>query len=272
MAGLKDINRDKRGRIPQIWTIDSAIRESTKYKSRKDFRVGSNSAYQYLVRKNATGMILLEGRKRHRVGDWDIFCSLKKSKTWSDFIGRFSKDYMAFAKRRSRIHESAYAHLGLSKTQKKWTARSIKKEAKKYRFRSDFSKKSSGAYSAACDLMILAEVCANMKSRVSDYDCIYVWTAEEKDSLILIKVGVTSLRLGQTRIGFVEKKSGLSASNILLAGTDDALSIERDIKKIGSPACLDAFSGSSEFYWVSEKQYKMIERIINNEATKQRMV
>jgi hypothetical protein len=271
MSGLKNVKRDARGRIPQLWTIDSAVNESKKYEDLKDFRTDSNSAYQYLVRKKSIGLANLNG-KRHRVTDWEIFCSLKKSKDWTDFRINFPKDYITFSKRKGKIDKRAYEHLGVPKTAKRWTKETIEAEARKYKIRGDFWKKSSGAYSAASDLGILKDVCRHMQSKTSDYNCIYMWTADEKSDLRLVKIGVTSLRLGHTRIEFVERKSGFPASDLLIAECEDALFIESEAKKIGCPAVLPLFSGSSEFFWVDRCQYEKIERIIKDEATKHRVV
>lgn len=265
MTGVKIKTRDSMGRIPQKWCIESALEESKKYSTKKDFRTKSNTAYQYLAKHKQLHRINLPG-KRHRLCLFDIFCAMKKSSDWGDFRKNYPKEYTAFHKRKGAIEKSAYAHLGISKTALRWTASKIKDEAMKYEFRSDFSKLSSGAYNAANKMGILNDVCSHMKSKQSDFDCVYFWVAKKRRGMSLIKVGVTSERLGKTRIDFVQKKSGMKSSMVVLKRTNNALSIESYLKNIGEPANLTGFSGCTEFFWVNDDQLKKVEEVISNET------
>ena len=265
MADLKNIKRDSFGRIPRKWSAELALNESKKYSSRKEFRTKSSSAYQYLRRHKMLDQVMLPG-KRHRLDSWEIFCSLKKSKNWLDFRERFPKEYTAFHKRKSTIPESAFSHLGKSKTSKKWTKEAIKKEAKKYNHRSDFMRLSAGAYDAAYKKNIIDEVCAHMTSLQSDFNCVYMWVAKKESHRALVKFGVTSKRLGKTRIGFVENKSGHKAINVIIADCKNALSVEKILKSIGSNAGLSGFSGATEFYWLDDFQINKAKEVIENET------
>lgn len=263
---IKNIKRDSNGRIPQIWDVDSALEDAKKYKTKKEFRTLSPSAYQLLVRKKKIHLVNLPG-KRHRLSDWDIICSIMKSSSWGELRTRYPKEYSAFHKRKSEHLVLCSKKLGLSKTAKRWNKESIKKEAKKYTSRSSFSSGSSGAYSAAVDLGIVDYVCSDMPSLTSDFNVVYVWTAKEinikKEKIV--KVGVTSKRLGLLRISFVEKVSGLNASEIILKEDKFALKKEMKIKNIGIPERLGVFSGSTEFRRVTENEYKKILEIINDQ-------
>lgn len=265
MGRLKDIKRDASGRIPQKWDCESALEESKKYKSRKEFRTKSNSAYQYLRRHKMLDQVMLPG-KRHRLDTWEIFCSLKKSANWLDFRERFPKEYSAFHKRKSTIPESAFSHLGRSKTSKRWTKEVIRKEAKKYNHRSDFMRLSSGAYDAACKKNIIEEACRHMIPLQSDFNCVYMWIAKQEKHRSLVKFGVTSKRLGNTRINFVESKSGYKAISVTMADCKNALSVEKSLKSIGRNAGFSGFSGATEFYWLNENQLNEAKRIIENET------
>lgn len=267
MTKLKTIRRDKNGRIPQIWTIDSAIEESKKYNTKKEFRLMANSAYQYLVRHKKIHLVCLPG-KRHRLDTWEIFCALKKSKSWGDFRLDHPKEYTAFYKRKSSIPKSAYSHLGLSKTAKRWTEESIRNEAKKYEHKSHFCKGSPGAYDAAQNYGILRSVCSHMKPLQSDFDCVYMWTSERSGKETLVKFGVTSKRLGITRIKFVESKSGYKAKEIIISENKNSLGIESTLKSIGRSAELSGFSGSSEFFWLTDSQIKKAKEVIGYETVK----
>lgn len=267
MGNLKNIKRDSLGRIPQKWCRESALEEAKKYSSKKDFRTKSNSAYQYLVRHKMIDQVMLPG-KRHRLDTWEILCSLKKSNDWLDFRERFPKEYTAFHKRKSTIPDSAFSHLGTSKTAKRWTKEAIKKEAKKYDCRSDFGKFAAGAYDAAFKQKIIDEVCAHMVPLQSDFNRVYMWVAKQEKHRSLVKFGVTSKRLGKTRINFVESKSGYKAVSVTIADCNNALSVEKALKSIGRNAGLTGFSGATEFYWLDENQINEAERIIENETVK----
>ena len=259
--------RDELGRIPQIWTVESAINDSKKYKSKKDFREKSNSAYQYLVRHGHLGSINLPG-KRHRLSDWDIICSIRACNSWGDFRISRPKEYTAFHKRKRRFNSDVYANLGTSKTSLRWTKEEVLKEAKKYKTKSSFSKGSSGAYDAALNYGLIKEACTHMDSLTSDFDCVYVWTAEFLNSSRIVKVGVTSKRLGFTRIKFVERKSGFSAKDVVLVESNEALLIESKMKKIGKKYDAGDFSGSTEFLEVSEDDYLLLLEVMNDRAEK----
>jgi hypothetical protein len=266
MSNAKIKERDAAGRIPQIWNLESAISEAKKYENKKDFRLKQNSAYQYLVRHGAINLIPTSG-KRHRLDTWEIFCSLKKCRSWGEFMYEYPKEYTAFHKRKGIIHYSAYSHLGIPKTSKKWNVDSIMIEAKKYTCRSDFSKKSSGAYDAAVNMKIVDDVCSHMERLQSDFDCVYMWEAKKESGRTLVKFGVTSQRLGSARIDFVEKKSGLKAIRCIFKNAKNALFIEKKLKEIGESAELSGFSGSSEFFWLNDEEIKTAIEVIENEAT-----
>lgn len=265
MGRLRNIKRDSYGRIPQQWDAASALEESKQYGSRKEFRTNSNSAYQYLRRHKMLDQVMLPG-KRHRLDTWEIFCSLKKSANWLDFRERFPKEYTAFHKRKSTIQESAFSHLGKSKTSKRWTREAIKKEAKKYNHKSDFMRLSSGAYDAAYKQNIVDEVCLHMAPLQSDFNCVYMWVAKKEKHRTLVKFGVTSKRLGKTRISFVEKKSGHKAISVIITDCKNALSVEKLLKSIGHNAGLSGFSGATEFYWLDNLQLKKAKEVIENET------
>lgn len=268
----KITERDERGRIPQIWDLESAKEEAKKYKTRKEFRVFSNSAYQFLARNNSLSDIDLPITKHHRFPEFEIFCALKKSKSWEFFRNNYKKEYYSFCRRRNIIDSSAYSHMGISKTSFRWSEEEILKEAKKYKHKSEFSKEASGAYDAAIKLGVLREACKHMVPLNSEFNCIYVWTAKNNNSNRLIKVGVTSKRLGNRRIKFVEKKSGFSATEIIIADSINPTKLESRLISMGVKEEMPCFSGSTEFIWVNESQYQRIKKEIENEAKNSRMV
>jgi hypothetical protein len=47
-----------------FWTLDNVIKESTKYKTKEEFKKGSHSAYNFYIRNKLYDIIILEGRKK----------------------------------------------------------------------------------------------------------------------------------------------------------------------------------------------------------------
>jgi hypothetical protein len=46
------------------WTKNSVIEESTKYKTKQEFKKGCSSAYNYYIKNKLSNIIILEGRKK----------------------------------------------------------------------------------------------------------------------------------------------------------------------------------------------------------------
>lgn len=261
-VALAGKERDEKGRIPQIWTEESALEESNKYKNRYDFIRGSNGAYQYLSRKNLLHKLTIpHGKKRHRVDLFEVFCAIKSCKTRGEMQKRFSAEY--HATRNHNIAKKVFEdHFPRGKTNKYWNKENAIKEARKYQTRSSFSKHSSGAYEYIKNNRLEDTAFAHMNSITSDFDSVYVWYKKISENLYKVKVGVTSQRLGLERIRFVSKKSGIIPDVVWNAGCSKALRAEEVLKKMGTDAGLEGFSGCTEFYFMNKSQIKRCERIM----------
>lgn len=245
--------RDEKGRIPQVWTIKKALAESEKFKTRKEFRTLSNSAYQYLIRKNSTHLMSFSTEiKRHRLSDFDVICAIKSCQTRDEMRKRFSGEHSAASKRK-HLSVIFNDHFGRGKTNRYWSKEKVMLVAKDYSSRSDFCYENAGAYDYAMNNGFLDEACAHMESLKSDYDSVYMWCANGVD---VYKVGVTSQRLGEWRIGNVSKKSGLNPSGLIIVKSNRALEAEKKLMKIGISANLSDFNGSSEFRIFSDVEYQ----------------
>lgn len=256
-------DRDEKGRIPQIWTIKKALAESEKFKTRKDFRILSNSAYQYLMRKNSTHLMSFDTEiKRHRLSDFDVICAIKSCKSRDDMRKRFPGEYSA-AFKRAHINVLFIGHFGRGKTSKYWDREKVISTAKNYLTRSEFYRENTGAYAYAAKNGMLDQACAHMETLASDYDSIYMWCANEID---IYKIGVTSQRLGEWRIDNVAKKSGFNPSGIIIAKSKNALEAEKILMKIGLSAGFSGFDGSSEFRVFSAVEYQKAYEVIYDYA------
>lgn len=248
--------RDEKGRIPAKWTKEAALLESKKFKTRKEFREKSNSAYQYLVRKNIIHLASFsKEEKRHRVPDFEVICAIKSCSTRKEMYERFPGEYSAARKRR-HIKEIYNNHFGRGKTSKHWNAENVLECASRFETRADFARQESGAYDYAYANGILEEACSHMDRKLCEYDVAYFWISDEKkeDGSKLVKVGVTSKRLGLTRVYQVAKKHRLSPIEIFTFESTSSLSIEKKMKTIGVSAGFSGVDGSSEFYYMSDEE------------------
>lgn len=262
-------DRDEKGRIPAKWTIENALKEASKYKTKKEFRLKSNSAYQYLVRKKSLYLISgMEEGKRHRVSDWDVICAIKSCQSRSEMMRRFYGEYCAVPKR-DHLKSIYQTHFGRGKTTRYWTKEKAILEAKKYNFRSDFCRKSSGAYEYVMNNGLAKLAFSHMQRPLSDFDVVYLWTTRLNGRLAA-KVGVTSRRLGMERIKSVSEKSSLEPIDVFVVSSGIALKAENKIKKIGTPCGVSGFNGCSELFFVSCSDLQKIKRIMRWISSDQR--
>lgn len=262
-GALAGKERDEGGRIPQIWTVEKALDKSKGFSTRKDFRKSEPSAYSYLVRKKSAHLLHFEKEvKRHRVSDFDVICAIKSCSTRKEMHDRFPGEHSA-ANKRSHIKSIYNDHFGRGKTSRYWNKRKVLECARRFETRSDFCVNESGAYEYAYNNGFIDEACAHMERKKSEYNVAYFWIAQQENQSEnhLVKVGVTSKRLGLARIYQVARKHELSPEKIFIIESGDALSIESEMKKIGSAAGFSGTDGSSEFYYMSDNELESIKRM-----------
>ena len=196
-----------------------------------------------------------------------FFALQKKAIVFLSFPQIILLNIVPFLKR--GLNKCLLSHMPESKTAKKWSHESNFGGAKKYKFRSEFSKKSSGAYDYAVSNGILNKICSHMRPRNSDYDCAYMWTAAKSNGFRLLKVGITSKRLGSTRINKVASESGFKPSDVIIYNCGDiALTIEKELKKVGQSANVGVFNGCTEFIIVSDQEYIKCKELLCNKNQK----
>lgn len=188
-----------------------------------------------------------KGVKRHFVDDEELIELIKSYSTYSEF--RNSKEYTIAMKR--GLHDYAISIFGYGKTTKRWDEKSCIDEAKKFSTRSEFCKNSSGAYDAALGFGILGECCNHMKRPICDADVCYIWGRQEGGSFIC-KAGITSSRLGLSRIEYVSRKSGITPEFAWYFISDKARDMEKKILELGEIANLNDVSGWTEFRILSK--------------------
>lgn len=106
-------------------------------------------------------------------------------------------------------------------------------------------------------------------------DIFYVWKAVDIcfSGQYLYKFGLTQKVRGQERIDETSEHSGLRADLLLYVLVDCALAreLEREALKIGRKAEIGSSTGNSEFRWLTDSEYDLLERLVKKHgATKRR--
>lgn len=106
--------------------------------------------------------------------------------------------------------------------------------------------------------------CPKCAKTGSDCDAVYIWKSNSLfNGLPVYKVGVTSYKLGDSRIKEVSKVSGLKAEIIQLKKVKvTATNIEKELKSIGIDPKLDKFKGSTEFRAMNDDELKQAIELI----------
>ena len=152
---------------PKIkWTLDNLMLEAAKYRTRKEFQTGNNSAYTVAARTGVRDLVCAHMESEWRkVSDDEVIAKSLEFDTLNAFYYG-APSFYTLAVRRGMIG-TAITHLERLYTLE-WTYAAIAAEARKYDRRSDFCVGQKGAYAAANRLGIMAEVCEHMQEPWGD--------------------------------------------------------------------------------------------------------
>jgi len=138
---LQDLNFENYGdRGHKRWTEDEVRQEASKYNSRGEFQMGSQSAYGFAYRNKMLDDLF--GERKLKWTDDEVRREASKYK----YRGEFQKgSYLAYSAARKRgMLDDLFPERKL-----KWTEDKIRQEASKYASRGEFQKGSSSAYQPA---------------------------------------------------------------------------------------------------------------------------
>lgn len=213
-----------------------------------DFRWVST---QYCVACSKEKARPTKGVKAH----YHPFCALwkaaKESVDRKDFKTRFPGQHSAAHKR--GLMRELCSHMPPPKTRGVWSFCKLLKVAGDHSTMVEFMRAHSGGYDYAQKIGAIDIISSRMQRRISDYDAIYIWGFWRAEQLIC-KFGVTSQRLGSTRIDYVSKRGGLPVHFYILAKSKNAHQWEALVKEIGGAANLGKFSGSTEFRKITNQE------------------
>ena len=243
------------------WCKDSIETEALKYNTRMEFRNACGGGYEYARRTKILDHVCSHMEVINI--EWTHDKVKKEALNYEKRIDFYRANPSAYTySLKNNIHNEVCSHMIQDYTY--WTHEKAKKEALRYEVRSEFERGSRGAYNYTWANGLLDDVCSHMEShsRYSDNDALYIWEAvgERWNDKPIFKIGVTSKRLGETRIKQVAYTMGFEYKIHLLEDIDKAKNLEREIlNKLCDTPTLTG-SGYTEFRACS---YEDMDEIIN---------
>lgn len=168
--------------LQKRWTNAQLEKEARKYKTRRDFRKNSTSAYKLSELRNLLSKFdFLEnniGINTSTTLD-ELKSEANKYKTIKEFKAGSPNAY-EIAVKKDILDEVCVDLLNDIGSLDRWDIKELQSEAKKYKTRTEFAKKSPRMYNYACKKGILDEVCQDMKSLYNTYTMEEIEAAAKK--------------------------------------------------------------------------------------------
>jgi len=157
------------------WTFERCKKEAKKYKSRTEFEKKGRGAYSASLKNKWMNEICGHMKDIHKPSGYWTFERCKKEaeqyKTRGEFVKKNPKAYNASL--RNKWMNKICGHMKeIKKPNGYWTFERCKKEAKKYKSRTEFAKKGRGAYDAAVKFNWLDKICGHLKGLRRRVRCI----------------------------------------------------------------------------------------------------
>jgi hypothetical protein len=146
-----------------------------------------------------------------------------------------------------------------------WNNDNVLSCAMKCTTRSEFAQKYSGAVKYARRNEIMDDVCSHMEDSKywSDNDVIYVWNIPNTN---IYKIGVTSEKLGDSRIKYVAKVMGVDYKILSMKKVEKATTIETELHNTYTilPTTLPKADGHTEFRVLTQSDVNEITDYLKN--------
>lgn len=256
---LKSYKRSKTVLKPRKWTLEKLVEEASKYGCMKDFRKGSEGAYKAYISQGKPNEVLrmfpdtrsywtLESAKEEALKyntRWDFQCSSAGAYRFLWKLGELDDVFGEY-------------------TTQTWDNKSVELCAKLCSSRTEFKYNFPGAHKYAYQNGMLVDLFGETYNTPEcDYDVIYVWKPIGIPDVY--KIGVTSERLGDRRVKYVCRKSGLKCDWCKFIYTNAAKKLEQDILSSFAPYQFEnPFSGSTEFRYIPDIE-KVLESLEGNQ-------
>lgn len=250
-----------------IWTREKVKNEALEYESRSSFKKGSPIAY-----KNACRWGILDDVCGHMIHQRPV--RTKEEVREASLLYTTQREFelnnstlFNYAKNHKWLDEVC-PHLIKSVTL--WTDEMLADEALKYETRSDFGRGNPSAYTTAKTRGLMGTICRHMIVRNGqDNDSVYIWKAVGLyyDGLPVYKVGTTSKRLGDIRIGNVSRKWKVDAEIVILrVVVGQATRVESQLKKIGINPKFSESDGFSEMRAMTDEELTSAVEIVKRNS------
>lgn len=247
------------------WTHDAILDEIMKYKTRKEFIDGSWSAYVSAISTHKFMLDIYYGKVENKwCNEFNVISEALKYPTITDFQrGNWSAYKSALLK-----FPHVLEHLFDSR-KTFWTSEMVITELEGFRDRADFKRKKKNAYQYAvkhCPEILDSHLDPTRSGK--DNDAIYIWKAVGQffNGDQVYKVGVTSHRLGDSRVRDVSKLAGFDYEVVCIVRVKHkATSVEKKLHNLGISPKYQGFAGCTEFRAFSENDMEKVMKIIKEE-------
>lgn len=132
-----------------IWTKEACKYEAKKYKSRGEFAIESNGAYEAARKNGWLDSYTWFEEKRKKDGYWNYDTCIKEAKKYKSRVEFQRNNGVAYRVARKNGWLDDYTWFKEKQKHNYWNQDTCFEEAKKYKTKSEFAKKSGGAYNLA---------------------------------------------------------------------------------------------------------------------------
>lgn len=260
------------GKRPRgYWTLDRCKADALQHASITDWKNANSSAHTTACMrgwlKECTAH--MDRRKRENWTDEELLADAKKYDSPKEWCEASPSAHTVSHKRGLEFHKKACAHMTRLRRET-YTDAELLEDAKKYSSRSGWREGSQTAYQASVNRgpEFHNQACAHMHmGGLSDYDAIYFWEwMEDGVGTGIYKAGVTSSRLGETRIKECANKNKIDYRLIALCETDEggALEIEKALLEMGETVALPDHikDGRTEFRIYNDEELAFIQELL----------
>ena len=231
------------------WTLERCMEDAIRFNRPADWKKGSPSGYAMAQRKGWLAQCkahMTDGRKPN--GYWSLSkCKEEalKYESRSDWQRESVRSY-ATAQYYGYLPECT-AHMELKIDHGKWDEDSVLKSASSFKTKTEWRRSEGGAYNAAKVLGIYEQATAHMARGygATDNDDVYLW---RDGSTEIHKVGVTSSRVGESRIAICRRHNDMDPRIVFMLKVADARAVESQLLELGTDPQLDSsIDGYTEF-------------------------
>lgn len=238
------------------WTEEKVRAEAAKYATKQAFRKGSRSAHCSALKLGIADDLGFSPAYRNKT-DAELLAEASKYARWSDFENTNPKDAHTAASR------GLLKDFKFPKAPRFLDDYELFEEAAKYKTRADFARNDQAAYQKARQRGLMDQMFSTYRQGRGDFDSLYVVLAKGVffNGAQVYKIGVSSARLGHTRLQTLKSASGLEFEVITFVRMKDgvlATQLEKRLHLIGDDPKLISFAGCTEFRALTPEQLAVV--------------